>query len=257
MARWAGFSSADTIISNPYNVLDMDRYSYGRNNPVRYVDPTGHCPVCIAIGLGVALILWLANPEPVYAPSTNFVPPVYADEDFGDRAYFDSAPGSGDISDIYSAITGHTLFTGEKISVLERIIAGGSSILPFVTAGTVKQVYKVFDIIRYGDKVTDLVPHHGILDVWASANVPGYIRRNPNTPTILLTSSQHKKTIEIFNKWRLDRTGSITGYIDWSTIPAHEIQTLADQMFVAAGVPKEAREAYYKAFNSFIYEELP
>lgn len=36
-----------------------------------------------------------------------------------------------------------------------------------------------------------------------------------------------------------------------------EVQALAEQMFEAAGVPTEAREAYYKAFNKYIYEELP
>ena len=69
--------------------------------------------------------------------------------------------------------------------------------------------------------------------------------------------SEHSKTIEVFNKWRLEKTGSITGKIDWSTISAKEVQALAEQMFDAAGVPKEAREAYYKAFNKYNYEELP
>jgi RHS repeat-associated protein len=36
------FASADTLIPNPGNVLDWDRFAAMRNNPLRYVDPTGH-----------------------------------------------------------------------------------------------------------------------------------------------------------------------------------------------------------------------
>ena len=36
------FLSADTIVPNPANPQDFNRYSYVRNNPVRYTDPTGH-----------------------------------------------------------------------------------------------------------------------------------------------------------------------------------------------------------------------
>ena len=34
--------SPDTIIPDPGNVLDWDRFAYSRNNPVKYNDPTGH-----------------------------------------------------------------------------------------------------------------------------------------------------------------------------------------------------------------------
>jgi RHS repeat-associated protein len=37
--RWL---QPDSIIPDPYNSLDWDRYSYSRNNPIRYSDPTGH-----------------------------------------------------------------------------------------------------------------------------------------------------------------------------------------------------------------------
>jgi hypothetical protein len=34
----------DSIIPDPYNPLDWDRYSYTRNNPQAYIDSTGHFP---------------------------------------------------------------------------------------------------------------------------------------------------------------------------------------------------------------------
>lgn len=38
------FISADTIIPNPANPADHNRYTYTVNNPIRYTDPTGHDP---------------------------------------------------------------------------------------------------------------------------------------------------------------------------------------------------------------------
>ena len=39
LGRW---TSPDSIIPNPGNPLDWDRYQYVRSNPVRYNDPSGH-----------------------------------------------------------------------------------------------------------------------------------------------------------------------------------------------------------------------
>ncbi|MFZ3080680.1 MAG: RHS repeat-associated core domain-containing protein [Bellilinea sp.] len=36
------FNQPDSLIPDPYNPLDWDRYAYSRNNPIRYNDPTGH-----------------------------------------------------------------------------------------------------------------------------------------------------------------------------------------------------------------------
>lgn len=38
------FLQPDTMIPNPGNPLDWDRYAYARSNPINYVDPSGHWP---------------------------------------------------------------------------------------------------------------------------------------------------------------------------------------------------------------------
>jgi hypothetical protein len=37
------FTQPDTIIPDQFNPQSLNRYSYVRNNPVRYTDPMGHC----------------------------------------------------------------------------------------------------------------------------------------------------------------------------------------------------------------------
>jgi hypothetical protein len=39
------YQSPDKLIPDPYNPQDWNRYSYARNNPLNYKDPSGHVPV--------------------------------------------------------------------------------------------------------------------------------------------------------------------------------------------------------------------
>lgn len=38
------FISPDTIVPDPSNLFDYNRYMYTRGNPLKYRDPSGHCP---------------------------------------------------------------------------------------------------------------------------------------------------------------------------------------------------------------------
>jgi len=55
-ARWydprlGRFIQADTVVPEPGNPQDLNRYAYARNNPLRCADPTGHCPWCIPVAI--------------------------------------------------------------------------------------------------------------------------------------------------------------------------------------------------------------
>ena len=39
----------------PADPQSLNRYAYVNNNPVRYSDPSGHCPWCIAVGVGALI----------------------------------------------------------------------------------------------------------------------------------------------------------------------------------------------------------
>jgi RHS repeat-associated protein len=44
------WTQPDTIVPDQADPLSWDRYAYVLNNPVKYTDPSGHCPWCIVIG---------------------------------------------------------------------------------------------------------------------------------------------------------------------------------------------------------------
>jgi hypothetical protein len=56
------FISPDTLVPDPTDPQDLNRYSYAKNNPMRYNDPTGHCadPVtavfCVVAGGAVVVM---------------------------------------------------------------------------------------------------------------------------------------------------------------------------------------------------------
>jgi RHS repeat-associated protein len=70
------FISADTLVLNPANPQSLNRYSYALNNPLRYVDPTGHIE-----------INWGTN---IYTGQPNLPPP----EAFGPGGYYGPMTGS-------------------------------------------------------------------------------------------------------------------------------------------------------------------
>jgi hypothetical protein len=111
-----------------------------------------------------------------------------------------------------------------------------------------------FDVARYGDRAPGFENHHGVLDKWAADNVPGYSSRAADGPTLRLSREGHAATKAVYRDWLMERTGKpVGGKVDWRSVSPREAQALTERMFDAAGVPAEARSAYYSAFNNYIY----
>ena len=60
------FISPDTIVPDAGVLIDYNRFAYGRANPLKYNDPSGHCPVCIlaVVLAGAALVVPSDTPLP-------------------------------------------------------------------------------------------------------------------------------------------------------------------------------------------------
>jgi len=69
----ARFISADTMVPDPGNPQDFNRYSYVRNNPLRYTDPTGNDP-CENGGGGCFVKAGYMAPPPAPAAWVLYMP---------------------------------------------------------------------------------------------------------------------------------------------------------------------------------------
>ncbi|PSA89255.1 hypothetical protein C6370_19960 [Bacillus atrophaeus] len=121
--------------------------------------------------------------------------------------------------------------------------------------GADKEV-KTFDVVDYRPSNSPLENHHGVMDVWAKHNVPNYMSRGSNTPTVALTKEQHNATKKVYREWLYEKTGKkVGGKVNWKEVSPREIQELTEKMFDAANVPKEARQQYYNAFNQYNFRK--
>ena len=113
-----------------------------------------------------------------------------------------------------------------------------------------------YDIVPYRPSNSPLENHHGVMDVWAKHNVPDYVSRGANTPTIALTKEQHNATKAVYRQWLFEKTGKkVGGKVDWKSVSPKEIHELTEKMFDAANVPRLARQEYYRAFNQYNFRE--
>jgi RHS repeat-associated protein len=51
------FTQPDSIVPDPKNPQAWNRFSYALNNPIRYNDPSGHCPICLVAVLVIGAVL--------------------------------------------------------------------------------------------------------------------------------------------------------------------------------------------------------
>ena len=112
------------------------------------------------------------------------------------------------------------------------------------------------DVIDYGKSAPGFEKHHGILDAWSKHNIKGYVSRNGQTPTVVMTVDQHNATKEVAKDWVQKKTGKrgFNGF-DWKAVSKFEIQRLSNKMFAAAeakGFPKASRRLYNDAMKQYL-----
>ncbi len=112
-----------------------------------------------------------------------------------------------------------------------------------------------YEIVPYKDKAPGFQNHHGVLDRWASANVPGYVSRAPDSPTIRLSRAHHDATRKVYPTWAAEWRRNTGQALDWTAVSPREILDLSERQFNEAEVPSAAREAYYRAFIEYIHQE--
>jgi RHS repeat-associated protein len=100
------FLQPDSIVPEPGNPQALNRYTYVYNNPLRYVDSSGHTPLIpIIIGLiGLGLMMGGDSVDPNYDPTADF------------SGSLGTSIVLGDALDILTLATGQDYLSGESVS---------------------------------------------------------------------------------------------------------------------------------------------
>ncbi len=125
--RWL---QPDTIIPDPANPQSLNRYSYCLNNPLKYVDPTGHREVRYSEGEWIDE--WAIGSEfagewnPVFTAqeSTELLEQIFA-------AGVDFSPLVGDVKGFIEVFTGKDLITGDSLGIFRWLGVLGISELRY------------------------------------------------------------------------------------------------------------------------------
>jgi hypothetical protein len=109
-------------------------------------------------------------------------------------------------------------------------------------------------VVTYRPATPGAQNHHGVLDVWASQNVPGYVSRAAGSPTVALSNDAHAATNAIYREWLTANYGKPVGIkVDWTSVSPREVFNLSEKMFDAARISPAIRNDYYRSFNRYIY----
>jgi YD repeat-containing protein len=110
-----------------------------------------------------------------------------------------------------------------------------------------------FDTVPYRPAIAGFENHHGVMDKWASVNVPRYTSRAGHNPTMALTPLNHDGTKAVYREWLNTNYGRPVGVSpDWAAMTEKEAIQMSESMFDRANVPISARRTYYKAYRTYV-----
>ena len=136
------FISLDPILGRDGDVLSRNGYIYVKNNPLKYVDPSGETTKEIQAMLAAQQKQFLEQAQ----QSSNSTPAycLYnCGSDINPFVLFDLMPVSGDISDVYALYTGSTLFGQSKLTPSQQDMIWAYAMAPALTAGQWRAVSKI------------------------------------------------------------------------------------------------------------------
>lgn len=144
------FITPDTIVQSPYDPQSLNRYAYVRNNPVKYVDPSGHTTVGIFDPFGN----WSYDAN-TGSYTHNWTVPSQFEKTFA--SILTGFSPLGDVQDFVGAVFGKDFITGEKLSPLERGISGGALFLPWISGSLFTKADDMARAIKKTDEAKSLV----------------------------------------------------------------------------------------------------
>ncbi len=255
----------DSIVPDPTNPQSLNRYSYGYNNPIKYVDPSGHVVElpCLYCDLDIDISGW-SDLSVNAASVVCFFAGCHVDREGGSitgpthQEWIDNS-----LVNLANplAITGNSIVTYAGKSFvrehLDNVLMRGKKYAIEAAGNLVERLpgkVKQYDIIRYGAQSlrrgSGLEAHHGVMDAWFRGNkFSGYMTNN--APAMMLDPADHAKASQHYTEWAIERFGS-TKNVDWTVVTRDEMMNLSKEMFDAAGVPQQAQENYYATFWHYI-----
>jgi len=127
---YARFIQQDSFKGNLTDPASLNRYSYVRNNPNKFVDPSGNEPVTISIA-GFVLISFLVSVAfSVIQQDQEIKSGTRRQEDF---SLSEAAVANTIIGSSYRAATGTDAVTGQKLTSGERAFASIEVALEFTS----------------------------------------------------------------------------------------------------------------------------
>ena len=173
------FTQPDSIVPDPYNSQDWNRYAYARNNPLKYTDPTGH-KVCDGAGINGAC-------------DQSGIPGTLGQLNSTLKSFGVKSKGSWAFEDLYQVYLG-VVSVGEKIArtVGDNAQSAFKEVFTSITFEWMDQTCEINGNTCYADAYQP-----GTIRVWASywsvdAEGNRFIKRTPVTSPLIVHELGHK-----------------------------------------------------------------
>ncbi|MDO6580635.1 RHS repeat-associated core domain-containing protein [Photobacterium sp. 2_MG-2023] len=281
------FLSADPLIQSPYVTGSFNRYTYTLNNPLKFIDPTGFRYVegsGGSDGLGRSVHIDSSGKEIHFdrnGRNTGSEPKRYKEDDLPSKTeslaeafkvfkadptpfgravnwlrnetvqFLDPSFVINVISDAWSYAEEEGVFEAIKFATIGIVSNKVKWNKLSTLAEKVTRSVEEFDTVPYRPTNSPLVNHHGVNDVWAKNNIPGYKSRAADNPTMALSVDGHKAAHKAGNDYLRETMGSVQGQA--KNLSPRQMHEMAERQFDAAKVPMEARQNFYNDFNQYIY----